>query len=510
MGRPMKELVEFPDYFTYSLESRIKPRYERVRSREMKCTLAWFLNCSDQRFEERLYGYYMEPESSGPSFCMGGKLEMSGRILYQKRRRRVTMKHFIDALSLCHAGLKKYNSCSHAGLKQYTSCATILRPAMKGQEVPKSRYEGDGEREQVHDNEKDKVVNLTPKNKEKRGDIIPMLHKTKYGMFNWFFHILGIPRTPKVFLELLLEKKLTLKSINALNFSLIFVIPASLQLRFKNLSLPEIITAQREEAHLLGLRERSEDDCMEQNISNISQEADLSPRHEKTLELRNKLVPLEFCEGVEVAEVSGEIPICPMIFEAFSGSKRRMRQNYICCFLGSLIYTNGSEFKPERWISERGTVKHEPCYKFFSFNAGPRTCIGREVPFTQMKVVAAAKDLVHPHDYPRSKVRSSKNTSFKELQSKYKRNSKSEYGRRTQFVDKYYRRQEKTDLENNSLHLLKRDEILFDNETPSQEWATIQGDIQQEEDGKQSTTLNKELSTKLEDLPEELYSILED
>ncbi|XP_055807318.1 transcription termination factor MTERF4, chloroplastic-like [Solanum dulcamara] len=77
MGRPMKELVDFPDYFTYSLESRIKPRYERLRSKEIKCSLAWFLNCSDQRFEERLYGDYIEPESSGPSFCMGGKLEMS-------------------------------------------------------------------------------------------------------------------------------------------------------------------------------------------------------------------------------------------------------------------------------------------------------------------------------------------------------------------------------------------------------------------------------------------------
>lgn len=48
------------------------------------------------------------------------------------------------------------------------------------------------------------------------------------------------------------------------------------------------------------------------------------------------------------------------------------------------------EFKPERWISERGTIKHEPSYKFLSFNAGPRTCIGKEVAFTQLKTVAAA------------------------------------------------------------------------------------------------------------------------
>ncbi|XP_038706296.1 alkane hydroxylase MAH1-like [Tripterygium wilfordii] len=51
------------------------------------------------------------------------------------------------------------------------------------------------------------------------------------------------------------------------------------------------------------------------------------------------------------------------------------------------------EFKPERWISERGTVKHQPSYRFMAFNAGPRTCLGKEVAFTQMKVVAA--DIIH-------------------------------------------------------------------------------------------------------------------
>ncbi|CAA2993215.1 alkane hydroxylase MAH1-like [Olea europaea subsp. europaea] len=47
------------------------------------------------------------------------------------------------------------------------------------------------------------------------------------------------------------------------------------------------------------------------------------------------------------------------------------------------------EFKPERWISERGTIKHEPSYKFLAFNAGPRTCLGKEVAFTEIKAVAA-------------------------------------------------------------------------------------------------------------------------
>lgn len=55
-----------------------------------------------------------------------------------------------------------------------------------------------------------------------------------------------------------------------------------------------------------------------------------------------------------------------------------------------------SKFKPERWISEKGTIKHEPSYKFLAFNAGPRTCLGKEVAFTQMKVVAAA--IIHNYE----------------------------------------------------------------------------------------------------------------
>ncbi|KAJ4715547.1 Cytochrome P450 [Melia azedarach] len=51
------------------------------------------------------------------------------------------------------------------------------------------------------------------------------------------------------------------------------------------------------------------------------------------------------------------------------------------------------EFKPERWISENGGIKREPSYRFLSFNAGPRTCLGKEVAFTQIKAAAAA--IVH-------------------------------------------------------------------------------------------------------------------
>nr|QWK52409.1 cytochrome P450 96A1 [Isatis tinctoria] len=49
---------------------------------------------------------------------------------------------------------------------------------------------------------------------------------------------------------------------------------------------------------------------------------------------------------------------------------------------------DASEFKPERWISESGRSIHVPSFKFLSFNAGPRTCLGKEVAMTQMKTVA--------------------------------------------------------------------------------------------------------------------------
>jgi len=48
------------------------------------------------------------------------------------------------------------------------------------------------------------------------------------------------------------------------------------------------------------------------------------------------------------------------------------------------------EFKPERWISQKGGNVYVPSYKFIAFNAGPRTCLGKDSSFIQMKMVATA------------------------------------------------------------------------------------------------------------------------
>jgi cytochrome P450 len=56
------------------------------------------------------------------------------------------------------------------------------------------------------------------------------------------------------------------------------------------------------------------------------------------------------------------------------------------------------EFRPERWISAAaedghgggGRVRYVPSYRFMSFNSGPRTCLGKDMAFVQLKAAAAA------------------------------------------------------------------------------------------------------------------------
>ncbi|KAM3354502.1 hypothetical protein ACQJBY_025281 [Aegilops geniculata] len=48
------------------------------------------------------------------------------------------------------------------------------------------------------------------------------------------------------------------------------------------------------------------------------------------------------------------------------------------------------EFRPERWIGDDGKPRYVPSYRFASFNTGPRTCLGKDMAFVQLKTVAAA------------------------------------------------------------------------------------------------------------------------
>ncbi|XP_051123761.1 transcription termination factor MTERF4, chloroplastic [Andrographis paniculata] len=79
MARPLDDLVAFPAYFTYSLESTIRPRHKMIHQKGVKCSLAWLLNCSDEKFEERMsYDTVdMEEMNSDSSFDMNSFMKSS-------------------------------------------------------------------------------------------------------------------------------------------------------------------------------------------------------------------------------------------------------------------------------------------------------------------------------------------------------------------------------------------------------------------------------------------------
>ncbi|KQK03062.1 noroxomaritidine synthase [Brachypodium distachyon] len=49
-----------------------------------------------------------------------------------------------------------------------------------------------------------------------------------------------------------------------------------------------------------------------------------------------------------------------------------------------------AEFRPERWVSKSGRLRHEPSYKFLAFNTGPRSCLGKDLGLSNMKIAAAS------------------------------------------------------------------------------------------------------------------------
>lgn len=76
MKRPLDDLVTFPAFFTYGLESTIKPRHKRIAKKGLKCSLSWLLNCSDEKFEQRMdYDTFDMEEIEMPSFDMNTLME---------------------------------------------------------------------------------------------------------------------------------------------------------------------------------------------------------------------------------------------------------------------------------------------------------------------------------------------------------------------------------------------------------------------------------------------------
>ncbi|OMO77777.1 Mitochodrial transcription termination factor-related protein [Corchorus capsularis] len=77
MQRPLDDLVAFPAFFTYGLESTIKPRDKIVAKKGFKCSLSWLLNCSDEKFKDRMNydSIEMEEMETVPSFDMNSLME---------------------------------------------------------------------------------------------------------------------------------------------------------------------------------------------------------------------------------------------------------------------------------------------------------------------------------------------------------------------------------------------------------------------------------------------------
>ncbi|CAI9294112.1 unnamed protein product [Lactuca saligna] len=47
------------------------------------------------------------------------------------------------------------------------------------------------------------------------------------------------------------------------------------------------------------------------------------------------------------------------------------------------------EYKPKRWLDENGNFHPENPFKFTAFQAGPRTCLGRDFAYMQMKIFSS-------------------------------------------------------------------------------------------------------------------------
>ncbi|KAF5816784.1 putative abieta-7,13-dien-18-ol hydroxylase [Helianthus annuus] len=50
---------------------------------------------------------------------------------------------------------------------------------------------------------------------------------------------------------------------------------------------------------------------------------------------------------------------------------------------------DAQEFKPERWLDQNGCFHSQSPFKFTAFQAGPRTCLGREFAYRQMKIFSS-------------------------------------------------------------------------------------------------------------------------
>ncbi|KAL4583035.1 hypothetical protein LXL04_007599 [Taraxacum kok-saghyz] len=111
----------------------------------------------------------------------------------------------------------------------------------------------------------------------------------------------------------------------------------------------------------------------------------------------NKLVYLHaaFCEALRLyppVPFQHKAPVQPDVLPSGHRVYPNMKILFSLYAMGRMKRIWGADswnFNPDRWITEKQMIRHEPSYKFLAFNAGPRTCIGKQVAFAQIKAVGA-------------------------------------------------------------------------------------------------------------------------
>lgn len=66
MERPITDVVDYPRYFSYSLEKKIKPRFWVLRGRNVECSLKDMLGKNDEEFAAEYLGAGSMPVPSSP------------------------------------------------------------------------------------------------------------------------------------------------------------------------------------------------------------------------------------------------------------------------------------------------------------------------------------------------------------------------------------------------------------------------------------------------------------
>ena len=56
--------------------------------------------------------------------------------------------------------------------------------------------------------------------------------------------------------------------------------------------------------------------------------------------------------------------------------------------MGRLLWEEPLVVKPERWLDEQGKIRQPSPYKFSTFQAGPRVCLGMNMAYLEVKTLA--------------------------------------------------------------------------------------------------------------------------